>query len=116
MSLAGPIAAAALSSASWLLLAAGAAAQPPPTVLPGAGGAPLPCSDYGEVRRQLGTRYGEAPISLGLQSNGNLLQVFASSRSGSWTIVSTSPSGLSCIVAAGRGWEAATPPSADPAA
>jgi hypothetical protein len=114
MSLAGRIPAVL---ASCLLLAPGAAAQPPPpTAFPGAGGPPLPCSDYGEVRRQLGARYGEAPVSLGLQSNGNVLQVFASARSGSWTIVSTSPSGLACVIAAGRGWEAATPPSADPAA
>ncbi len=109
MSRAGPIAA---LLASCLLLAAGAAAQPSPTVL----GTPLPCSDYGEVKRQLRARYDEAPVSLGLQSNGNVLQVFASARSGSWTIVSTSPSGLTCVIAAGRGWEAATPPSADPAA
>jgi hypothetical protein len=77
----------------------------------------LPCADYAEVRRQLGSRYGEAPVSMGLQADGRLVQVFASPRSGSWTIVTTAPSGLACILAAGRSWETAPPPrSRDPAA
>ncbi len=65
----------------------------------------LPCFSYGEVARQLKGTYQEAPVSLGLQANGNLLQVFSSARSGSWTIVSTSPDGKACILAAGRNWE-----------
>lgn len=109
MSRSGPIAALVAPS---LLLAGGAAAQATSLPLVTA----LPCSDYVEVKRQLGARYDEAPVSLGLQSNGNMLQVFASPRSGSWTIVSTSPSGLACILAAGRGWEALAAPDADPAA
>ena len=65
----------------------------------------LPCFSYGEVARQLKGTYEEAPVSLGLQANGNLLQVFNSATSGSWTIVSTSPDGMACILAAGRNWE-----------
>ena len=42
---------------------------------------------------------------MGLQADGRLVQVFASLQSGSWTIVTTAPSGLACIVAAGRSWE-----------
>ena len=38
----------------------------------------LPCFSYGEVARQLKGTYQEAPVSLGLQANGNLLQVFSS--------------------------------------
>lgn len=76
----------------------------------------LPCSDYREVKRQLGAKYEEAPVSIGLQTNGNLLQVFASTRSGSWTIVSTSPSGKACIIAAGQRWESLPVVNTDPAA
>ena len=65
----------------------------------------LPCHDYREVRRQLGDRYEEAPVSIGAQSNGNVVQVFASTRSRTWTIVSTAPNGTACILAAGKGWE-----------
>ena len=66
----------------------------------------VPCHEYREVKRQLGDRYEEAPVSIGAQSNGNVLQVFASNKSGTWTIVSTAPNGTACILAAGKGWEA----------
>ena len=65
----------------------------------------LPCHSHAEIAKQLGMKYKEAPISIGLQSNGNLLQVFASKDSGSWTILSTTPKGMSCILAAGKSWE-----------
>lgn len=75
-----------------------------------------PCHDYGEIARQLADRYKEAPISAGLQANGHLLQVFRSAESGTWTILSTSPGGLTCIVAAGKGWEMVEPRASDPSA
>ncbi|MEZ5826724.1 MAG: hypothetical protein R3C97_18975 [Geminicoccaceae bacterium] len=65
----------------------------------------IPCHDYKEIARQLGNRYEEAPISLGMQSNGNVLQVFASKDKESWTILSISPQGTGCILAAGKRWE-----------
>jgi hypothetical protein len=65
----------------------------------------VPCSAYTEIARQLGDRYEEAPVSLGLQSNGNLLQVFASPTNGTWTIVSTAPDGFACVMAVGENWE-----------
>jgi hypothetical protein len=75
-----------------------------------------PCFSHAEVARQLKTTYHEAPVSLGLQSNGNLLQVFHASTSGSWTIVSTSPQGMACILAAGHDWQTLSLPDPDPAA
>ena len=74
----------------------------------------LPCHDHSELAKQLGAKYKEAPVSIGLQSNGNLLQVFASKDSGSWTILSTTPKGMSCILAAGKRWEQQKPMSFDP--
>lgn len=64
-----------------------------------------PCHRYDEIARQLVGRYKESPVSLGVQTNGNLLQVFASPDSGTWTILSTTPSGLTCVIAAGKSWE-----------
>ncbi len=88
------------SALTLLLLAAGpvAAQAVPPE-------GRLPCHRYDEIARQLGDRYKEAPVSIGVQANGHLLQVFASSESGTWTILSTSPTGLTCVIAAGRSWE-----------
>ena len=73
----------------------------------------LPCHAYAEIARQLGTTYAEAPVSLGLQSNGNLLQVFSSAESGSWTIVSVAPDGSACVLAAGQHWETVMPVAHD---
>jgi hypothetical protein len=74
------------------------------------------CHSYIEIARQLDSRYGEKPVSIGLQGNGHLLQVFASKDTGSWTILSMAPNGIACIVAAGRSWEAMPLPSSDPEA
>jgi hypothetical protein len=99
---------AAATGIPWLVTAAGA--QPPP-------GARPPCFDYRDVVRQLGATYQETPASLGLQSNGNVLQVFTSAKSGSWTIVSVLPNGFACVLAAGQNWENVEPAAQlDPAA
>jgi hypothetical protein len=76
----------------------------------------IPCFRYADVTRQLQGAYAETPISLGIQSNGNLLQVFASADTGSWTIVSTTPDGMACVLAAGNNWESVAPARRDPSA
>ena len=81
-----------------------------------ANGNRMPCHDAGEIARQLSARYEEAPIAFGLQSNGNLLQIYASSETSTWTVVSTSPSGMSCIVAAGQRWQSLPLAKRDPMA
>lgn len=68
-------------------------------------GTRMPCHKADEIAKQLSNRYDEAPVAFGLQSNGNLLQVYTSENKGTWTVVSTTPAGLSCIVAAGKRWE-----------
>jgi hypothetical protein len=65
----------------------------------------MPCHNATEIAKQLSSKYEEAPVAFGLQSNGNLLQVYASENKNTWTVVSTTPNGLSCIVAAGKSWE-----------
>jgi hypothetical protein len=69
------------------------------------GGVRMPCHNATEIAKQLGAKYEEAPVAFGLQSNGNLLQVYASEEKDTWTVVSTTPNGMSCIVAAGKKWE-----------
>src|SRR3954453_15762186 len=72
--------------------------------------APHPlCAAYREVQRQLAAGYGEAPVAVGLRSNGELLQVFASAESGPWTIVSTTPQGTACTPRPGRHWDLPRP-------
>ncbi|NJO32079.1 MAG: hypothetical protein HC869_02060 [Rhodospirillales bacterium] len=54
-------------------------------------------------------RYQEEQTALGLTAKGNLIEVFVS-PSGSWTIIQTSPQGMSCIMAAGSRWAQRTWP------
>lgn len=51
----------------------------------------------------LSENFSEAPIALGLTSDGNVLEV-AASKGGSWTILVTLPTGITCAVAAGEKW------------
>jgi hypothetical protein len=76
----------------------------------------MPCHDATEIAKQLSNKYDEAPVAFGLQSNGNLLQVYASEQKGTWTVVSTTPAGMSCIVAAGKRWESLPAIKSDPMA
>jgi hypothetical protein len=82
---------------AWLLVTGPAAAQQVdgPT-----------CNHHGDLVEILKSTYAEEPDALGLQGNGHLLEVFVSRKTGSWTIVSTQPDGTSCIIAAGRSWQA----------
>ncbi|MEO1017295.1 MAG: hypothetical protein AAFY56_06335 [Pseudomonadota bacterium] len=76
----------------------------------------LPCHAYGELADQLDQKYRETPVSMGIQSNGNLLQVFSSADSDTWTILSIAPSGRTCVIAAGKTWERFEPRAAGPEA
>ena len=80
------------------------------------GGVRMPCHNAAEIAKQLSSKYEEAPVAFGLQSNGNLLQVYASTQKDTWTVVSTTPNGMSCIVAAGKKWESLPFISTDPMA
>lgn len=63
------------------------------------------CADHNSMMSYLQDKFAEVPVSLGLQADGKLLQVFASEQSGSWSIVATTPGGVSCIVAVGEAWQ-----------
>ncbi len=53
---------------------------------------------------QLSERYEEAPVGRGLQSASQLLEVWASIETGTYTVFVTRPDGLSCVVATGQNW------------
>jgi hypothetical protein len=63
------------------------------------------CANHDSMKSYLQDKFAEVPVSVGLQADGRLLQVFASEQSGTWSIVATTPGGLSCIVAVGEAWQ-----------
>lgn len=63
------------------------------------------CAPRDTVLDRLATGYGESRQSMGLGANNQVVEVFASSESGSWTITVTMPNGLTCLVASGQAFE-----------
>ena len=57
-----------------------------------------------EIVKQLGDAYAEAPVAIGLTQNGSVIELFTTGDGSTWTIVITSPDGLSRVVASGESW------------
>jgi hypothetical protein len=62
------------------------------------------CAQRKAVVAQLADRYQETRRGIGMTTASAVLEVFASDT-GSWTITVTLPSGMTCLVATGQGWE-----------
>ena len=67
------------------------------------------CAPQKKVADHLGERFSEAPVGIGLTANGHVMQVYSTADGESWTLVSTTPQGVSCILAAGRHWQPLEP-------
>ncbi len=63
------------------------------------------CAPRGAVVDRLANTYGESRQSIGLGEQGTMIETFASSDTGTWTITVTTPNGLTCLVASGQSWE-----------
>lgn len=57
-----------------------------------------------EVLSNLSKTYTEAPVGLGLTSEGAVIELFTRPDGATWTLVITLPNGLSRIVATGEAW------------
>jgi hypothetical protein len=74
--------------------------------LPTVGQAQTVCGSRADFVKKLQKGYAEKPVSVGLASNGSMIEVFAS-ENGTFSIVITQPSGNTCLVAAGDNWQSA---------
>ncbi|MFK7875993.1 MAG: hypothetical protein AB8B71_09475 [Paracoccaceae bacterium] len=63
------------------------------------------CAPREAVVDRLADGYGESRQSMGLGANNQVVEVFASSETGTWTITVTTPNGLTCLVASGQAFE-----------
>ncbi len=63
------------------------------------------CATRDLVVERLAQQYGESRQSIGLGSQGSMVEVFASEESGSWTITVTMPNGSTCLMATGQAYE-----------
>ncbi|WP_407494749.1 hypothetical protein [Pseudooceanicola sp. MF1-13] len=63
------------------------------------------CAPRDVVLSRLASAFGETRQSIGLGSNNQMVEVFASKETGSWTITVTRPGGITCLVASGEAFE-----------
>ncbi|GGE40336.1 hypothetical protein GCM10011360_29970 [Primorskyibacter flagellatus] len=63
------------------------------------------CAPRDVVLERLSAKFGETRQSIGLGPNNQMVEVFASRDTGTWTITVTRPSGLTCLVASGQAFE-----------
>ncbi len=64
---------------------------------------PNDCYDRAKIIEGLEGEFAEKPIFKGIAQTGILIEILTSAK-GSWSILSTQPSGRSCLVAAGGHW------------
>ena len=62
------------------------------------------CNKRANVLALLAKKYKETPIAAGVTNTGGLVEVLTDIKSSTWTIIVTTPQGISCLVAAGEGW------------
>ena len=65
----------------------------------------LPRAEFAETAAR---RFQETVVALGLTSTGRLLEVYASTNGETWTLVITTPEGMSCLAISGEAWRSAT--------
>jgi hypothetical protein len=63
------------------------------------------CGPRKEIVADLGQQFREAPIALGLSSDGTVVEVLTTENGSTWTIMVSRPDGVSCLVAAGESWQ-----------
>ena len=64
------------------------------------------CGPRDTVVDRLNSSYGETRKSIGLGANNQVVEVFASEETGTWTITVTTVQGVTCLVASGQAYEA----------
>ena len=63
------------------------------------------CDKRDSILEMLSDRYSEKTQAVGVTNKGGLIEVLTNKDGGTWTIIVTTPHGISCLVAAGEGWK-----------
>jgi len=74
-------------------------------VEPAAAQTAMACGQRQLILDALKTDYNEDPIAQALDNGGGVLEVLATPNGSTWTILRTTPDGLTCMVAEGIAWE-----------
>ena len=99
-----------------LILAAACVAAFSVTLTPASAAEQGRCNSRDNVIKLLGNKYKEAPVAAGITSSGKLVEVLSNSSGTTWTIILTSPQGVSCLIVSGEGWRTVPRVGLDPEA
>jgi hypothetical protein len=66
------------------------------------------CLAHADIEAKLLSDFGEKKLGLGISGDGNLLEIFVA-PTGTFSVVKTSPRGVSCIVDFGESWQTLQP-------
>jgi hypothetical protein len=67
------------------------------------------CGTRADLLKELTQRYSEAPVAIGLANSGALVEILTNDNGSTWSIMVSQPNGTSCLVAAGKEWQALKP-------
>lgn len=65
----------------------------------------VPCGERTAIMSHLEDGYSEEPVAMGIDAQGRVLEVLAAPDGKTWTILVSSPGGLTCLIASGVAWE-----------
>lgn len=74
------------------------------------------CDRRERVLGLLAEKYQETPVAVGVTTRGSLVEVLSDDAGKTWTIVVTSPQGISCLLLTGEGWKKLQQVAQDPEA
>ena len=74
------------------------------------------CGERDKMIAMLSQKYKEAPIALGVTYSGGLVEVLTTGDGRTWSIIVTTPQGMTCLVAVGEGWRSKEFQTEDPKA
>ena len=66
--------------------------------------APAACGQRADIVALLAKQFNEMPVAVGVDNNGNLVEVLSSRSGSTWSVIVTTPKGISCLVASGEDW------------
>ena len=69
-----------------------------------------PCAPRDAIAKSLGgAPHWEALTAVGETTDGGLLEIWTNDRTGTWTVLLTTPDGRACLISAGQRWWQAPP-------
>ncbi len=89
-----------------LLLAAAAALFAALLAVPAAAQQAGICGEHERVVKTLTTVYFQAARSRGMAGDNSVVEVYASSKTGTWTAIKTQANGMTCVMDSGFNYEA----------